>query len=54
MQEELKALQAEDVKVERREKHRSSPDLLDCLEGVSIANWAIDEMNSMMEKLKAM
>ena len=48
----MKALEGEEVKVERREKHKSSPDLIDCLEGVAIADWAIDEMNSMMEKLK--
>ena len=50
MQGELKAEGTEDVKVERREKHRSTPDLTDCLEGVEISNWAIDDMNSMMEK----
>ncbi|CAE7252368.1 PLSCR2 [Symbiodinium sp. CCMP2592] len=53
MHEELKAVEgSEEVKVERREQHKSSPDVTDCLEGVDIANWAIDEMNSMIEKLK--
>ena len=42
---------SKDVKVDRREKHKSRPDMSDCLEGVEIANWAIDDMNSMMEKL---
>ena len=52
MHEELTAVEgSEEVKVERREQHKSSPDLTDCLEGVDIANWGIDEMNSMMEKL---
>ena len=40
-----------EVRVERREKHRSTPRSADCLEGVEISNWTIDEMNSMMEKL---
>ncbi|CAE7715559.1 PLSCR2 [Symbiodinium sp. CCMP2456] len=53
MREELKAVEAsKEVKVERREKHKSSADGIDCLEGVDIANWTIDEMNSMMDKLK--
>ena len=36
------------VKVERREKHQSSSDLTDILEGVEIAKWAVDDMNKMM------
>eukprot|EP00438_Fugacium_kawagutii_P010609 Skav227433 [mRNA] locus=scaffold203:95848:96891:+ [translate_table: standard] len=52
MKEELNGMQgSQEVKVERREKHCSSPDLTDCLEGVAIAKWAIDDMNSMMESL---
>mmetsp|Transcript_78203 Transcript_78203/g.123130 ORF Transcript_78203/g.123130 Transcript_78203/m.123130 type:complete len:442 (-) Transcript_78203:366-1691(-) len=48
MQDQLKS--EGEVKVERREKHQSNPDLTDCLAGVTIAKSAIDDMDSMMEK----
>ena len=50
LQGELKSEGAKEVKVERREKHESNPGLTDCLEGVTIAMSAIDDMNSMMAK----
>ena len=52
MKGEAKALEAsQEVKVERREKHKSRADLRDCIEGVTISQKAIDDMNAMMQCL---
>lgn len=51
LQGELKSEGAQEVKVDRREKHESNPDVTDCLEGVTIARSAIDGMNLMMAKM---
>ena len=52
MKGEVETLEAsKEVKVERREKHKSPADLRDCLEGVEIAKKAIHDMNAMLQRL---
>jgi len=51
LQGELKSEGGQEVKVDRRGKHESNPDVTDCLEGVTIARSAIDDMNLMMAKM---